>query len=262
MIKRKFVYVKLCQLTLYLHCTLLVHSKDWNDRKVYLKCIEPPERVSVLERNPVRVYCGSTSPVNWTHNSSPLAFTSEGPIDAPVHSRHEIGHKEITLIGLLENDTGYYICQGKYYNTLFKKFIHVLVMKHPEIGLVAPSLMEASRGGSVTLHCGSAGSVEWFSVHYQNQTKFLRGNSLTLYHLRKEHTGVYVCRGRPERTTTRRTIFHAKAIIFVDNVIQRMNRSKDETWRSSLLGRLRARYATLTPITQRLNHTVTQRSQN
>ncbi len=238
MMKRKFVYVKLCQLTLYLHSTLLVHSKDWNDRKVYLKHIEP-QSVNVLERNPVRVYCGSTSPVNWTHNSSPLAFTSEGLIDAPVHSRHEIGHKEITLIGLLENDTGCYNCQGKYYNTLFKKHIYISVMKHPVIGFVAPSLMEATRGGSVTLHCGSVESVEWFSVHYQNQTKSLRGNSLTLYHLRKEHTGVYVCRGRLERTTTRRTIFHAKAIIFVDNVIQRINRLKDGSWRSVLLGRLR-----------------------
>ncbi len=88
MIKRKFVYVKLCQLTLYLHSTLLVHSKDWNDRKVYLKSIEQ-QSVNFLERNPVRVYCGSTSPVNWTHNLSPLAFTSEGLIDAPIHSRHE-----------------------------------------------------------------------------------------------------------------------------------------------------------------------------
>ncbi len=251
MIKRKFFYVKLCQLALYLHSTLLVHSKDWNDRKVYLKSIEP-QRVSVLERNPVRVYCGSTSPVNWTHIWSPLAFTSEGQIDAPIHSRHEIGHKEITLIGLLENDTGYYNCQGKYNNTLFKKHIHVLVMKHPVIGLVAPSLMEASRGGSVTLHCGSAESVEWFSVHYQNQTKSLRGNSLTLYHLRKEHTGVYVCRGLLERTTTRRTIFHAKAIIFVDNVIQRINRLKVGTSRSGHLGRSRARYTTLTAFYQRL----------
>ncbi len=244
MIKRKFVYVKLCQLMLYLHSTLLVHSKDWNDRKVYLKCIEP-QSVNVLERNPVRVYCGSTSPVNWTYNSSPLAFPREGLIDATVHSRHEIGHKEITLIDLLQNDTGYYNCHGKFYNTLFKKHIYVLVMKHPVIGLVTPSLMEASRGGSVTLHCGSAESVEWFSVHYQNQTKSLRGNSLTLYYLRKEHTGVYVCRGRRERTTSGRTIFHAKAIIFVDNVIQRINGLKDRTWGSGLWGRLRTSVANL-----------------
>ncbi len=85
------------------------------------------------------------------------------------------------------------IAMGSFIIHYLKKHIYVLVMKHPVIGLVAPALMEASRGGSVTLHCGSAESVEWFSLHYKNETKSLRGNSLTLYYLRKEHTGVYVC---------------------------------------------------------------------
>ncbi len=232
MVKRNFVYVKLCQLMLFLCCTSLVRSKDWNNRKLYLKSIKP-HYVHILERNPVRVYCGSSSPVNWTYCPL-LAFTFDA-----VHSRHEIGHKAITLIDLLENDTGYYNCHGKYHNTDFIINMFVLVMKRLFVGLVAPSLTEALSGGSVTLHCGSAGSVEWFSVHYQNQTKTLWDNSLTLNHLRKEHSGYYVCRGRWNRTTQGGKTFHSTAIILVDSVIQHINRVKPDILHSNLMETLR-----------------------
>ncbi len=230
---------------LHLYCTSLVHSKDWNDRKLYLKSIEP-QYVNILENYPVRVYCGSSSPVNWTY-SSLHAVPTLGQLDVAVHSRHQIGHKAITLIDLLENDTGYYNCHGKYFNTNVIMHIFVSVMKRLVTGLVAPSLTEASSGSSVTLHCGSAGSVEWFSVHYQNQTKTQRGNSLTLHHLRKEHSGLYVCRGHWERTTIGSKTFHSTAIILVDSVIQRINRLKPEILHSNLMERLRTTVPLIRP---------------
>ncbi len=52
-----------------------------------------------------------------------------------------------------------------------------------------------SQNSTVTLSCRSVTPTEWFSIHFQHQSKSIEGNSLTLFNLQGEHSGEYICRG-------------------------------------------------------------------
>lgn len=210
-------FPKLFQVILYSYCNKFVCSSNWNLRKLYLRSIIP-RSVTVFERHAVTVYCGSSNPVHWTISSYPLMPHRE--IGDPVHSRHSIKNKEITLFYLLEKDTGYYNCHGTYENSPFLKHSKITVVKEVPQGQVVPSLVETSQGSSVTLTCGSSKPAEWFSAHFHNQSIIAEGIKVTLHNLRKEHGGHYVCRGykQPENI-----IFHSSAIIFVDGIVERVN---------------------------------------
>ena len=85
---------------------------------------------------------------------------------------------------------------------------------------VIPSWVEAKEGNSITLRCGgSIKPVEWACVHFDNKTKSIDNNAITLYNLQKEHSGRYFCRGIKTNSDLKKTIFHDYAVILVDSFI-------------------------------------------
>ncbi len=87
---------------------------------------------------------------------------------------------------------------------------------------VIPSWVEVKEGNSITLRCwGSITPVEWAGVHFDNQTKSIDNNSITLYNLQKEHSGRYFCGGIKTNSDLKKTVFHDYAVILVDSFIVR-----------------------------------------
>ena len=219
-------YLLFIQFFLLVYDTL-VGGKNWHVRELFLRSVDP-KYVTVPEKSAVNIYCGSSSPVNWTYTQSGL-HPAISEVSITVHSKHLIGYKTIMLIHLLQKDSGDYCCLGKDRNVYFRVCSLVSVVKSVPLGSVIPSLAEVLEGGSVTLQCGSEYPVEWFSLQYQNQNKTVQNNFLTLYNLRKEHSGPYLCRGTkltitqiPFISQARLIQFHQTALIFVGSTVKRI----------------------------------------
>ncbi len=201
-----------------------VLCSNWRKIELLLLHISPPNGAIVFQGSTVNVYCGSTSPVNWTfHHNYELANYDIG---LPISNRHIKGDKNITLVYLKIEDTGDYYCHGLADNHYFISQIYIEVVSVAIIGEVIPNWVEVKEGSSVTLTCGSVKPVEWFSVNIEPQNKTIQGNTITLHNLKKEHSGRYLCRGIDGEI-----VFHISSVILVDSYVVRVPQ-QDNTYQT------------------------------
>ncbi len=199
---------------LLLFTSLYVSScENWRKMKVYHTQVFPMS-FTALEGNIVKAYCGSMSPVKWTY----------GPNHLPLPS-HTVFNNSIILNNVRLSDTGKYFCNGTYQNEVqeIKTFVNYFIIKvfeTAEEGLILPNFLEVSEGSNATLTCGSLKQAEWFSKNIQSQKKTIIGNTLILHHLRKEQSGLYVCRGVEKHNLDEHMrVFHNDATIIVDGYV-------------------------------------------
>ncbi len=208
--------------TLKMYFVAFSYGQNWQTMNLYNKKMIPSSVIDTTENSSVTIYCGSSSRVTWSY--SPVLYYNESY--TPDFRRHTMGTKQITLNNLLWRDSGNYYCEGAHEGQDFMVYLLVNVYKEVPKNTVVPNWVEVSEGGSVTLICGSDGPVEWHSVNFRSQKKIIRHNTLTLYDLKKKHSGQYVCRGT--RRVKRRghyftRVFHSVALVIVEGVIHRVN---------------------------------------
>lgn len=182
----------------------------WTNIPIYHSQVVP-WRVRMFENTPIRLYCGSLSPVTWTYFKEHL----------PIPTEYQADNNSIKLMNLKEHHSGTYYCHGTYRNkankiTTFKNYILIHVKKQVDYGEVLPSKVILSEGSDLIIRCGSKRPAEWVSMNSFNKYSIEQGNTLSLKNLTKEHSGPYLCRG----VNHLNNLFHAKAIIFVNPNIQ------------------------------------------
>ena len=177
-----------------------------------------PDFAIIFENNNLTLYCGSSSPVNWS-----FVQISGSDLESPVPGGHPVGYKNITLVNLQEEDSGYYYCRGYIDYLPFTERSFVIVVRTSSSGFVVPNWVEVREGTSVSLTCGSLKIAEWYSVNFYKQNTSIVGNTLTLHSLQKEHSGRYFCRGvrSTARTMGKKSMFHDFALILVESDIIR-----------------------------------------
>ncbi len=202
-------------------CSTYIYAKDWQRIPVYLKSLTPDD-VMIFEGCSVTVYCGSTSPVNWSY----VPILEDDPISEtfPISTRHQIGYKNISLLNLGYNESGMYTCNGMYGNNVFQQSLFIFARLFPEIGLVLPNWNEAPLGSVVSLICGSMAQPEWFSLNLRNQSYRTAGKILILSNLQAEDSGPYICRGFRYDLK----VFHSTALVIVDGYVDRIATTEPE----------------------------------
>ncbi len=198
-------------------------SRNWRQITVLPKYTRP-EKAALLEGNSLTIYCGSSSNVSWSFSPTTSQLTlPQYPRFYPVSERHIKGYKKIKLMQLSQNDSGYYYCRGTYRRVPFISPVLVYVEnRFHNIGMF-PTWVEVPRGDNVTLTCGSVRKVDWYSKDFYEQEKVLQFNVLTLFNMKREYSGPYVCRVvAPNRSWTEYKVLHSYALIFVDGFIQRV----------------------------------------
>ncbi len=199
-------------------CSTYIYAKDWQRISVYLKSIIPND-IIIYEESSVTVYCGSTSPVNWSF--VPIVGFSER---LPISARHQIGYKNISLLNLRYSESGMYTCDGMYGNNVFQQHLFILARLFPDIGQVIPNWIEAPLGSVVSLICGSMAQPEWFSLNLRNQSYRTAGKTLILSNLQAEDSGPYMCRGFRYNLK----VFHSTAQVIVDGYVDRIAMTEPE----------------------------------
>ncbi len=189
-----------------------------------------PRFVYVFGENPVKSACGSLSPVTWTYKREfslhwEYNTTSEGNYiyignNEPLPTTHIQQNNTIILTNLRESDSGYYYCFGTHTNNIgqiapFLRAFRLNVLNVAPIGYVLPSLTYVSTGDNATFVCGSSLRVEWFFRSIRGQEVHVANKTLYLYYVRKEHSGLYICRGFRRDGN----VFHFPATLFVDTSI-------------------------------------------
>lgn len=203
-------------------CFSATIGKGWGYLiNVLPKTVEPSGPVTIFERSSLRMYCGSTTLVNWTY----IAFFTH--TEKPIVNRHSIGYNTVKLSNLNTDDSGRYYCHGTYKNETFKVGTIIVVLYKVAGGVkgyVVPSWIEVSTNSTVTLTCGSEKSVEWFSLQLHNMQKRITLNMLTLHNIQVKHSGRYICRGVEYRHNLSGmikegfSVFHSSAIVLVDGI--------------------------------------------
>ncbi len=216
----RFVGHSLLSLTKLIIVCLYYHKKnsafglrDWRHILAPVYHVYP-EYVDVLEGMKVKLYCGSSSPVNWSF--TPLYWSLAWKLTLPLHTlagRFLVSDRIVTIMNILKNNSGHYNCEGKYDRVPFFHSSPVKVYTEVLYGQVLPNWMVTYEGDSVRLSCGSIKPVEWFSTHFYSQNTTLESNTVTIHDIRKEHSGPYVCRG----VSVLRNIFHDTALIIVNS---------------------------------------------
>ncbi len=205
---------------LIIYTDTLVYGTYWENIVVFPTFVKP-ERVKVLKGSSITVYCGSSSPVNWSFVPVQNIFSQSGHLTS-LPKRHRQRNKSLTLFDLSLKDTGMYYCYGVHSNKKFVSPLYVSVNVSPNDGTVYPDWVEAPINGSVTLTCGSSAPVTWYSVHWRKLQKRVVNNSVTLFNLQKEHSGRYMCRGVKKlnsQDSRVANVFHSYAIIMVDSFV-------------------------------------------
>ncbi len=197
----------------------VLSTKDWGNIKLFHTQVVP-WRVRILENTPVKVYCGSLSPVTWTYLQEHLPLPTEYHIE---------GNYSIKLMNLREYHSGTFYCHGTYINndlkeTTFKNYIMIHVKKHVDYGEVLPSQLIVSEGSNITITCSSIKPVEWISLHSKYKAK--QDSSLYLHQITKEQSGPYLCRG----VNHLKHIFQARSVIIVNPHIQIVPSSRLINW--------------------------------
>ncbi len=201
-------------------------SRNWQHIDVYMHSLIPNVLI-VEEDSSANIYCGSYSlAVNWSYSSISLAEYQ------PVVSKHSKGWKKLRLNNLKEGDSGFYSCRGRDNNGQFFEInsLVTVIRKHVGVlhylqyhGSISPNWIEVSKNSTVTLTCYSSNPVEWYGVHLNSQNKYISEYTLTLFNLKGQHSGEYICRGFYAGIRT--LIFHATSRIIVDGIVTRKNES-------------------------------------
>ncbi len=106
-----------CMVVMVIPCLLviinsiIVYCLNWEI--LFLDQIQP-NYAMIFEDTNLTVYCWSMSPVNWSFAQIGRSLPS-----SPVSSGHLIGYKNITLVNLQVEDSGYYNCHCYYNNRPF-----------------------------------------------------------------------------------------------------------------------------------------------
>ncbi len=180
-------------------------AKDWRQIVVYDSEVVP-NSVRIFEGTPVIAYCGSSFPVTWMYKRYGLFTTltlKNDPLNIGTFFQYQLLRTSIILNNLEVSDAGMFICQGAYNNQdleiiQFRSKVRVdIVTLNRGVPLynVTPNYLEVSEGDTVTLTCKGAKPVEWFSVSLKYQNKTIYNDSIKLTNLKKEHSGLYFCRG-------------------------------------------------------------------
>ncbi len=137
-------------------------QRDWRHILVLAYHVYP-HLVELLEGMKVKLYCGSSSPLNWSFTRLNWSSNWDGGVwlNIPLLT---LGRTYTFM-----NDSGLYNCFGKYDYVLFFHFSSVKVYTEVLRGQVLPNWMVTSEGDSVILSCGSIKPVEWFSAHFHSQ---------------------------------------------------------------------------------------------
>ncbi len=200
--------------------------RNWQHIDVYMHSLIP-KFLLVEEDSSANIYCGSYSPaMNWTYSNISLGWDHQ-----PVLSKHRKGWKQLRLNDLKEGDSGLYTCRGRDNGQFFELLSLVTVIrKHVGVlhylhyhGNISPNWIEVSKNSTVTLTCYSSKPVEWYGVHLNSQNKYISEYTLTLFNLKGQHSGQYICRGLDADIRTQ--IFHATSRIIVDGIVTRKNES-------------------------------------
>ncbi len=211
--------------SIYFFVLLVIHSdtRNWQHIEVYLGEVIP--KYVYLEKNSaVTLYCGcNASAVYRTFRRRILPLNSSG---TPVSNKHVKKSKQLALVNLTTEDTGLYSCSWTSGGRDFESLGSVVWISSNyadlfSLGVAVPSWVEVSQNSTVTLSCRSVTPTEWFSVHFQHQSKSIEGNSLTLFNLQGEHSGEYICRGS-YYNREHHVIFHAKSRVIVYGTLIRI----------------------------------------
>lgn len=192
-----------------------IYCQNWQKIDLPFGHISPPFAVLALKGTTLKIYCGSSSPVNWTYLNYEMHSIER---DVPVSSKHKKGYKSISLFNLQETDTGDYYCHGMINKVSFSLHVYVAVLDRKVTGQIIPSWIELRGGESITLTCGSDKPVEWYGVDINTQNKSVQANNITLYNLSGQHSGRYFCRGYDGES-----LFHATAMVLVDSFVVRIS---------------------------------------
>ncbi len=202
-------------------------GRNWQQIELYLGEVIP--KYVFLERNStVTLYCGcNASIVRWKFQRH--IYPSQSPTRL-VSGRHVKRSKQLTLMNLQLEDSGLYYCSWTRGGSRFESSASAIRISRNyndifSVGKVAPSWVEVSKNSTVTLTCHSVIPTEWFSVHFQHQSKSIQGNFLTLFNLQEEHSGEYTCRGSYHAHRSH-IIFHARSRIIVDSTLIRINNTR------------------------------------
>ncbi len=210
--------------------------KNWQHIDVYMHSLIP-KFLLVEEDSSANIYCGSYFPaMNWTYMNISLGWDHFEY--QPVLSKHCKGWKQLRLNDLTEGDSGVYTCRGRDNGQFFELHSLVTVIrKHVGVlhylqyhGSISPNWIEVSKNSTVTLTCYSSNPVEWYGVHLNSQNKYISEYTLTLFNLKGQHSGEYICRGfyadiRTQIFHSTSRIFHATSRIIVDGIVTRKNES-------------------------------------
>ncbi len=222
-----FVQYLLSLIASFLVATSVRISRDFREIEVGYGELIPINEVDVLEGNSVKAACGSLQPVTWTYTfdyNEEFGYDFEivdgvyvyfGNND-PLPGTNRQHNNTIILTNLRVSDSGYYYCLGTYrtYSGMiayFKKSFALYVWTKPPLGFVLPNEVHVSEGDNVTFACGSFREVEWF-FRPIGQEVHLANNTLSLKNVRKDSSGLYLCRGFP----INRRVFQIPAALFVD----------------------------------------------
>ncbi len=205
----------------------VISTRDWRKIVVYDGEVVP-SLLDIVEDTPVRLHCGSLSPVKWTYRkygSNKYTFLSHNRNITPLPFQFRVIHSSIIINNLSPSDSGLVYCQGTYITRAgndhaFVNYTAVNVLDFMPFACVIPNIVEVSVGDHVQLFCGTDKGVEWFGLRLRNLEKTIVHNTIILRNLRKEHSGPYVCRG-----VYHHKIFHSRATVVVEGYIHRWGRS-------------------------------------
>ncbi len=201
--------------------------RDFSEIEIRHGELIPIGGVNVFEGSTVMGACGSLQPVTWTYTidvNQDFGYDFDSVDDIyvylgnndPLPGTNTQHNNTIILTNLRVSDTGYYYCFGTYRTYFgmidhFQESFHVNVHTAAPFGYVLPDVIHVSEGNNVTFVCGSSRGVKWF-FRPIGQEVHLTNNTLLLYNVRKNSSGLYFCRGFHRN----RTIFQNPAVLFVD----------------------------------------------
>ncbi len=209
----------------------IAYGKDWRKIAVYDSEVVP-SLVRIFEGTPVIAYCGSSLPVIWTYErfciNQTIILTTD-PVNSAEGFTYRLQTNNILLKNLRAFDTGLFTCYGTYITPSYEAapfssgvsvYVERLIDRAPDC-VVIPNFIQVTEGDCVTLTCKSDKPVEWFGASLKYIDSTVYNNSIELRNLKKEHSGLYFCRGiysnfNVDGYSRIFRLFHSRARIVID----------------------------------------------